>query len=306
MISGIQCFMCLYGLSAFLDSPRESRKGRIPYVIASFLIFATYCLAATLDLYGIFGTLLRVSSGVDVLLNIAESQPDFRKYFVLSCFTVLLLIGDGLLLYRCYIVLDSRRWFLILPTFTYVGVIGMQTYLVIPTEAAFIGLSVVTNVSITTMITYRLLKAQRHLAKTLPSKDVKIYSGIASILVESAMPLMVSGLGSFATTFALIPSTLSVEQFSTILPVNGMFATLYYAFVAISPQMIIFRVATGRSWTRSPSELSGPNLSGPLVFARNSRNLTESAVDRTQCSNGESTPQQSSHLASNVGANVKD
>jgi hypothetical protein len=44
------------------------------------------------------------------------------------------------------------------------------------------------------LITFRLLRARRALAKILPSADMRVYTGVIAILVESAAPLTVFGI----------------------------------------------------------------------------------------------------------------
>ncbi|TFK23467.1 hypothetical protein FA15DRAFT_656715 [Coprinopsis marcescibilis] len=279
--SGIQCFMCLYCLSRLLESTQESRKGRSAYVAVGCLIFVTYALAASLDALNMFDILLPASNGIDISDYMLEPAT-WSNYLILSCYAVLLILGDGLLLYRCYIVLDTRRWIIAFPTLTYVGMIATSIAHVVlvsadsesgtALEGACVGLSVATNVTITSLIAFHLIKSQRALARALPEKDVAIYGSIAAILVESAVPLMIAGLGYFVTTFAFFPNVWTPADLNSVLASNVTFATLYYAFVAISPLMIIFRVTNGRSWTTG-TDASGDVSrravhSGPLVFAR--------------------------------------
>jgi hypothetical protein len=55
-------------------------------------------------------------------------------------------------------------------------------------------LTVSTNIVITSLITFRLLRARRALAKVLPSADMQVYTGAIAIRVESAPPLTVFGI----------------------------------------------------------------------------------------------------------------
>ena len=55
-------------------------------------------------------------------------------------------------------------------------------------------LTVSTNIVVTSLITFRLLRARRALAKVLPSADMRVYTGVIAILVESAAPLTIFGL----------------------------------------------------------------------------------------------------------------
>jgi hypothetical protein len=61
-------------------------------------------------------------------------------------------------------------------------------------NAATTFLTVSTNIIVTSLITFRLLRARRALAMVLPSVDMRVYTGVIAILVESAAPLTVSGI----------------------------------------------------------------------------------------------------------------
>jgi hypothetical protein len=62
------------------------------------------------------------------------------------------------------------------------------------TNAASTFLTVSTNIFVTSLITFRLLRARRALAKVLPSVDMRVYTGVIAILVESAAPLTIFGI----------------------------------------------------------------------------------------------------------------
>lgn len=97
---------------------------------------------------------------------------------------------------------------------------------------SWIFLSIGVNVIVTGLVAYRLLKIRRQMATALAARDLKIYLGIVGILVESALPLTISGL-VFAITFApdLSANTgvgiarsvaLSVWFSLTVCPLNGL------------------------------------------------------------------------------------
>jgi hypothetical protein len=60
--------------------------------------------------------------------------------------------------------------------------------------AASTFLTVSTNIVVTSLITFRLLRARRALAEVLPSADMRVYTGVIAILVESAAPLTIFGI----------------------------------------------------------------------------------------------------------------
>ncbi|KAJ2936315.1 hypothetical protein H1R20_g774, partial [Candolleomyces eurysporus] len=127
-------------------------------------------------------------------------------------------------------------------------------------------LTVSTNITVTTLITSRLSQASGNLAKLLPLADVRIYTGVISILIESAAPLTILGL---------ITAAMAVERMSNAYHSSDegnivcriLFDGLFYSFRTLSPHIIIFRVTTGRSFTKLPSAKDGV-VTNPIQFAR--------------------------------------
>ena len=62
------------------------------------------------------------------------------------------------------------------------------------------ALSVSLNIIVTCLITIKLLRARRQLKKSLPEHSLRMYTGVAAILVESALPFSVLGI-VFAVTY---------------------------------------------------------------------------------------------------------
>lgn len=61
-------------------------------------------------------------------------------------------------------------------------------------NAASTFLIVSTNIVVTSLITFQLLRARRALANVLPSADMRVFTSVIAILVESATPLAVFGI----------------------------------------------------------------------------------------------------------------
>ncbi|KAJ2926355.1 hypothetical protein H1R20_g10727, partial [Candolleomyces eurysporus] len=90
------------------------------------------------------------------------------------------------------------------------------------------------------MISFRLLLAARRNSQLLPSFSSKVYISVVAILVEAALPLSITGiiLACFMNQSRGAGATR---------PHQGIFRILYFFFLSISPQMIIFRVTSGRA-----------------------------------------------------------
>lgn len=95
--------MALYGLSVFLETPRQLRKGRKPYIVASFCITALAALTASVDMASYFHILFDSISARNWLQLYLESERSWERMLNVGAMGCLLLIADGLLVS----VLDS-------------------------------------------------------------------------------------------------------------------------------------------------------------------------------------------------------
>jgi hypothetical protein len=149
-------------------------------------------------------------------------------------------------------------------------------------SAASAFLTVATNIVVTTFISFRLLRARQNLKRLLPSVDMHVYTGVVAILIESAAPLTIFGIIS-----AILQQLNSSMRYLTpgFFACSYLFDALFYSFCvslievfenhysltsffskALSPHMIIFRVTTGRSFTKLPTPKDGV-LSNSIQFA---------------------------------------
>lgn len=68
MTTGIQLFMCLYGLRLYYETPKELRKGRGRFIVMSFMILFTFSVVVGLDSATVFILLLESgSNGAEIL-----------------------------------------------------------------------------------------------------------------------------------------------------------------------------------------------------------------------------------------------
>ncbi|KAJ2926134.1 hypothetical protein H1R20_g10960, partial [Candolleomyces eurysporus] len=94
---------------------------------------------------------------------------------------------------------------------------------------------------------------------------MQVYTGVIAILIESAAPLTVFGIITAAITLGQVAGILSTAGGVTV---SGfLFEGFFYSFCTLSPHMIIFRVTTGRSFTKFPSVKDGV-VTDPIQFAR--------------------------------------
>ena len=98
--------------------------------------------------------------------------------------------------------------------------------LVVSTGAASTFLTVSTNIVVTSLITFRLLRARRTLARVLPSVDMRVYTGVIAILVESAAPLTIFGI----VAAILQQYSAKSHRSPAFYACNSLFDGLFYSF----------------------------------------------------------------------------
>ncbi|RXW12436.1 hypothetical protein EST38_g13420 [Candolleomyces aberdarensis] len=274
VVIGIHLFMALYGLSVFLETPEPLRKGRKRYVAVSFAITTLSALTASLDMADYFQILFKSTSPRHWIELLGGSQQARLHLAGGTSLGVVIVIGDALLVYRCYIVCVEYWWVTILPMMTSLSGLVASTLL-----------TVSTNIIVTTLITIRLLRARRTLAKLLPSADVRVYTGVIAILIESAAPLAIFGIMAAVAAVGVYYIQRKSSEGSMVC--LYVFQGLFYSFCGLSPHMIIFRVTTGRSFTKFPSVKDGV-VTNPIQFAHRTAesNFLQSMLNREFGRNG--------------------
>ncbi|KAH6903713.1 hypothetical protein BKA70DRAFT_1227639 [Coprinopsis sp. MPI-PUGE-AT-0042] len=202
-----------------------------------------------------------------------SSMPDGRDYLRQSNRVIELPCGPiGVLPFSL-----ALPWLLVPPALTISThiVLAILTPIQIPSidipksSLAVILLNVSTNIMITCLIVTRLVRTRRQMVTALPgSKKQPMYSDAMAIIVESAAPLAVFGVLCAISQVISLYFTDTLYERARWEGTRSAFALLYYSFCALSPQMIIFRVTTGRSWNRPQETVDGaPAFSRPIQFA---------------------------------------
>ncbi|KAG7443415.1 uncharacterized protein BT62DRAFT_935031 [Guyanagaster necrorhizus] len=182
----------------------------------------------------------------------ADHSSDWYEIWGTASVSFANIMGDGLLLYRCYIIYNSNIWvvgfpFLVLLASTAMIIITIVQSAV-PESTLFFGLpinfaiawiclTVGFNVIVTALICYRLLSFHKASRETLPSELTNTYTGISAMMLESAAPFTISGI-------------VYVIAFAVKSPSQQVFAGIWGVMVALSPQLIITRVAMGIAWNK--------------------------------------------------------
>ncbi|TFK22290.1 hypothetical protein FA15DRAFT_706477 [Coprinopsis marcescibilis] len=295
--AGIQLFMMSYSVAIFLETPPERRKGREPYLLVGCLIFLFFTLSACVNMARPFNLLLEASDGIEWIQLASADHASWRSILSDVSFSLVFILGDGLLLYRCYLVLSrTSLWQLVLPVLTYLSAIALgicgsvllyiYPELVITQTRISLGrdiLKFVTNILITSTICFKLSSSYRYMSKSLPAKQLVVYKTVASILVESALPLTIAGIVD-AIVF-IIPTNTSKGDITgydgdpkALAATYGAVSALYYALQAIAPLLIIFQVTTGRTWAATNKSGDTKAFSRSLCFNHGTRHNISGAI----------------------------
>ncbi|KAJ2915228.1 hypothetical protein MD484_g5178, partial [Candolleomyces efflorescens] len=195
------------------------------------------------------------------------------------------IIGNGILIYRCYVIWEGRLWVPILPTVIFLISIVMAVLSLTASASPLVSidlggalgdtvwgttwflLSVAVNVLVTALITSRIVREQKRLGRVLDTHRVRVYTDVVAILIESALPFTVLGIvaGVMHAVGYLNPD------------LSDALVEAWFAFCALSPQLIIFRVMTGRAWSSGLEASSSDSaLSRPIAFAKDDAAYPES------------------------------
>ncbi|KAF9530856.1 hypothetical protein CPB83DRAFT_919728, partial [Crepidotus variabilis] len=253
---GVEFFMWIFGLFVYFETPKDRRRGRAIYLAISFAILVADCWAR-LPLAKYSFEVLYKPSNTEEILNIEGDLLD-AWYSRASNWAsqIILWLGNGLLVYRCRIVWIDKPIVTFVPFLLYLGgtaasvaifAVNTTSLTNIPVAnqlmTSSISLFISVNIIVTLLIAGRLINMRRRQAAIMTTFDSKMYIGVISILVESALPLSIIGI-----------LHLAASQMSTNVlllkwrVVHFVFLILWQACVALAPQLIIFRVTIGRSW----------------------------------------------------------
>ncbi|KAJ7264162.1 hypothetical protein C8J57DRAFT_1470406 [Mycena rebaudengoi] len=283
---GIQLFMFFASVSLTWNGEASVRKQSMSYIIVGAVLLA--CLSIAVFVNGAFLEYMwidhRYAAGGPMGYMEANSSVWWETLgTVATQFGQFL--GDGLLLYRCFIIWNRRQSIMFFPLLLYFGAIAMGIMTAVqgavPNSNFFRGkvvdfgvpwasLSVSLNVAITALISYRILRARSVIKKLREgegSRSLNVYVGIAAIFIESALPFSVLGI-IFAITYG------------KNLPQAPGLAFTWATFATLSPQFIIFRVASGRAWTQEvASNLEIPAIHLSTVKLRTQADTSSEFID---------------------------
>jgi hypothetical protein len=279
VVLGVQLFMCIYCLAVYLETSKIERSRRLPYIIFNFVVFALSAVGAFVGSELQFQREFYSSSGMDVIVDSRALASGKLTVIVMFCACFVVFLADGLMLYRCYTIrYADPLWLRVLPALLYIPSVAFGLFTISvyakPTngviswpQPTFVCLTVAFNILVTVLIAQKMVASRKRLAEALPGRDMSAYTGVTAVLIESAIPLSLTGLG-----YAIL-SAMSItgpgDPYVGVTFLN-LFNLLYTSFNQLSPTLIIFRVTTGRSWTndfeQSTRESSEKGPMGTLRF----------------------------------------
>lgn len=257
-----------------MDKRRTTPKSDRFFIAFSTIILVLITIDVATD--AVFGEMMWIVNadypgGADAYL--AEYASVWYETLGTGSCVVLNLFGDALMIYRCMVLWSDIR-VIIFPCFLWVATLGLgifQLYLdgspngdFFAGVAAQIGVAYYTttialNFIATCLICGRIIYVAHWTKKTLGREIATTYTSAASIIIESALPYTLSGI-AFLVAYGLNNGT------------SILWGNFYSMFTCISPQMIIYRVASGRAWTRNKSS----EYMTTMAFPDRSRGMTTS------------------------------
>ncbi|KAH6912357.1 hypothetical protein BKA70DRAFT_1219483 [Coprinopsis sp. MPI-PUGE-AT-0042] len=168
---------------------------------------------------------------------------------------------------------DGFSFHLLLLTFDCLVVIGFGSQLKSreAEKGLFVAaaLRVTMNGMVTGLIIFPLVKARKTISNAFPDqRPSRMYSDVAAIVIKAATPLSLF----VAITWEDFRLCKEGQREALVY----VFGSLYAAFSALSPHMMIFRVTTGRSWqTTEDSDGGAAAFSQPINFARTGSGMSE-------------------------------
>ncbi|KAJ7293172.1 hypothetical protein C8J57DRAFT_1041472 [Mycena rebaudengoi] len=257
ILYGMQLFM--FFLSNYLllsSSPVGARKESLFYIIYSTTMLLLWTVASSSN--ALFGQFIWVDNR-DVVGGPAAYLFDHLSAWYNTFGTVagicMNFLADGLLLYRCYIIWGSSFKVVAFPILIYFGAMCTCQWRIlliyesaIPGASFFSGdsisfgvpyfwLTISLNIILTCAICGRLLSVRNRVRKVLGEQHCQTYTGVVAVLLESALPFTVLGI-------------IYVVSYARNSPFSFAFLQIWADFCAISPQLIVLRIALGKAWTK--------------------------------------------------------
>ncbi|KAJ3910394.1 hypothetical protein F5879DRAFT_378873 [Lentinula edodes] len=267
ILYGIQLVLYLLSNRLLLNSSRRGRDANF-YVIYGTILLILWTIAlacnalfgqyAWIDHRDVDGPAAYIEENISAAYNTLGTTAGVIMNF----------LSDGLLIYRCYILWSSWK-VIIFPIFLYFGGLSMSILLIYESAqpganffvghavdfgVPYISLTISLNIIVTGLICGRLLYLRNEVNKILGPTHAKMYTSIIAILVESAALFTILGIVYVVVYARKSQTSIALVQ-------------VWGDFCAISPQLIILRIAMGHGWTKDTvGKLTTPTVTFSTHF----------------------------------------
>nr|GAT60887.1 predicted protein [Mycena chlorophos] len=248
-------FQSVYYLKIGMN--KDTQKANAFYIVFSTVLLILLTLATAANLW--FGEAIWIEHR-DVeggpMAYFSENIAAFYNTLGTAADVTANVLGDGLMLARCFMFWKHMKVVMIIPTLVYLGSVAMGITTTIQSGLpngdlfkgvtvnfgiSWLSLTITFNILVTAMIVGRLLWLQNKMSSVLSIEVSKRYTGLLAVLVESALPFTLLGIAYLALYVRDLPESLALGD-------------IWGTFVVISPQLIILRVAMGAGWTQNAFE----------------------------------------------------
>jgi len=202
-------------------------------------------------------------------LGYATEGPITTELFTGSLVFVLInVVGDALLLFRCWMVWNKSILFILVPALTYCasvvcGALTVQSSSALQFTLPYFGLSTGLNILLTLMIAGKLLWARRSIVAALGSQHASLYTSVAAMVIESAfLNAVASGTNIALLATGSIAANIALGTQSQVM--------------CICPMLILIRVARGHAYSQEAITAASTNLDfshGGSTKASSTRNV---------------------------------
>ncbi|KAI0262321.1 hypothetical protein BC834DRAFT_393969 [Gloeopeniophorella convolvens] len=290
MLYGIE--VCTFSAAVYCtrNGAPAYRKTRRFYVAYGAVLLTLVTIAVTTDaLWGQYMWIDRRNTPGGPLGFFAETESAWYNVFGSAADATANILGDGLLVYRCYMIWGSRWYVVILPILMYITSSVLVIITVVSSAAPhafllhgrpasfgvpWVSLSVALNILVTALIVARLLYMRALTRELLSPELARTYTSVAALLIESAAPFSLLGIGLVVTeaqgtdvsiAFSYVWGMFCVRPRLFLFSLRTPLTPRHAPAQSLSPQMIILRVAMGHGWIRETVEQV--STAGP-VFAK--------------------------------------
>ncbi|TFK19057.1 hypothetical protein FA15DRAFT_223723 [Coprinopsis marcescibilis] len=282
---GLQACLCIQSLSIVLSYPREKRNSHLRYIIIMMALLALSIYALVDDGRSLITLFLLYP---DLLSGATPeySRPLWSRGSHASSLGAIQVIGDAVLVWRCYIIWAHKRWVIVFPLIALFASLGLGVVATVADvmdaagnhtlpdrklQAAYFLASVGASVISTGLIVSRLIRMKNELRRSLPedTRAFSVYDRVVSILIESALPFTIFGVVS-AITFALESPSGTDSHGTRNVPIEvatSVVIPLWCLSLGLAPMLIIHRVVMGTSWINDPATNATGRVSS-IAFGR--------------------------------------